>query len=68
MAQAHEGIQRDGRLSRAMIRSSITGCSVYPREILQAAFAVNACACILAHVHPSGSVHPIEGTAIRRSK
>ncbi len=41
-----------------MFRGTLTQTSVYPREIVKKALAVNAAAVILAHNHPSGSVEP----------
>ena len=43
---------------REMFRGSIAQTSVYPREIVKAALAVNAAAVILAHNHPSGVAEP----------
>ena len=37
---------------------TIDGASVYPREVVRAALAVNAGAAILAHNHPSGQPEP----------
>lgn len=37
---------------------TVDGASVYPREVVRAALAVNACAVILAHNHPSGVAEP----------
>ncbi len=37
---------------------TIDAASVYPREVVKAALACNAAACILAHNHPSGMVEP----------
>lgn len=41
-----------------MFRGTIDGTSVYPREIVKEALAVNAAAVILAHNHPSGVAEP----------
>lgn len=41
-----------------MFRGTIDGTSVYPREVVKEALAVNAAAVILAHNHPSGVVEP----------
>ena len=41
-----------------MFRGTIDGTSVYPREVVKEALAVNAAAVILAHNHPSGSPSP----------
>ena len=37
---------------------TIDGTSVYPREVVKEALAVNAAAVILAHNHPSGVAEP----------
>lgn len=37
---------------------TIDSASVYPREVVKAALAVNAAAVIFAHNHPSGMVEP----------
>jgi DNA repair protein RadC len=39
-------------------RGTLTQTSVYPREIVKAALAVNAAAVIFAHNHPSGVAQP----------
>lgn len=41
-----------------LFRGTIDGTSVYPREIVKEALAVNAAAVILAHNHPSGVAEP----------
>ena len=41
-----------------MFRGTIDGTSVYPREVVKEALAVNASAVILAHNHPSGVAEP----------
>ncbi|MEM1263894.1 MAG: DNA repair protein RadC [Pseudomonadota bacterium] len=41
-----------------LFRGTIDGASVYPREVVRAALAVNAAAVILAHNHPSGLPEP----------
>lgn len=41
-----------------LFRGTIDGASVYPREVVKAALAVNAAAVILSHNHPSGSPEP----------
>jgi len=41
-----------------MFRGTIDGTSVYPREVVKEALAVNAAAVILAHNHPSGVTEP----------
>lgn len=37
---------------------TIDGASVYPREVVRAALAINASAAIFAHNHPSGVAEP----------
>jgi DNA repair protein RadC len=37
---------------------SLSGCSVYPREIIKKALDLGAAALILAHNHPSGDLFP----------
>ncbi|MDH3450882.1 MAG: DNA repair protein RadC [Gammaproteobacteria bacterium] len=39
-------------------RGSIDGASVYPREVVKRALALNAAAAIFAHNHPSGVAEP----------
>jgi len=41
-----------------IFRGTIDGTSVYPREVVKEALAVNAAAVILAHNHPSGVAEP----------
>ena len=41
-----------------MFRGTIDGTSVYPREVVKEALAINAAAIILAHNHPSGVAEP----------
>ena len=41
-----------------LFRGTIDGTSVYPREVVKRALAVNAAAVILAHNHPSGVAEP----------
>jgi len=41
-----------------MFRGTLTQTSVYPREVVKAALAHNACACIVYHNHPSGNPEP----------
>lgn len=43
-----------------LFRGTIDGASVYPREVVKAALAVNAAAVIFAHNHPSGLAQPSE--------
>ena len=42
----------------SMFRGSISQTSVYPREVLKRALALNAAAVILSHNHPSGKPEP----------
>jgi len=41
-----------------LFRGTIDGTSVYPREVVKEALAINAAAIILAHNHPSGVAEP----------
>jgi DNA repair protein RadC len=41
-----------------MFRGTLTQTSVYPREVVKRALALNACAVILVHNHPSGHAEP----------
>jgi DNA repair protein RadC len=41
-----------------LFRGTLTQTSVYPREVVKAALAVNAAAVIFAHNHPSGAAQP----------
>lgn len=41
-----------------LFRGTVTQASVYPREVVKKALAVNAAAAIFAHNHPSGSLEP----------
>ena len=41
-----------------LFRGTIDGTSVYPREVVKEALAVNAAGIILAHNHPSGVAEP----------
>jgi len=41
-----------------LFRGSLTQASVYPREVVKRALALNAAAVILAHNHPSGVAEP----------
>jgi len=45
-------------LFEELFRGTIDGTSVYPREVVKQALAVNASAIILAHNHPSGVAEP----------
>lgn len=44
--------------SQALFSGTLTQTSVYPREVVKAALAHNAAACIFAHNHPSGIPEP----------
>lgn len=41
-----------------LARGSITGATVYPREVVKRALSLNAAAVIFAHNHPSGVAEP----------
>ena len=41
-----------------LFRGTVTQTSVYPREVVKKALAVNAAAAIFSHNHPSGSPEP----------
>lgn len=43
---------------KQMFRGSVTQTSVYPREVVKEALAVDAAAVVSAHNHPSGPVEP----------
>lgn len=43
---------------REMFRGTLSQTSVYPREVVKAALALNAGAVVLAHNHPSGAAEP----------
>ncbi len=43
---------------RELFQGTLTQTSVYPREVVKAALALNAAAVILAHNHPSGVAEP----------
>lgn len=43
---------------REMFRGTVTQTSVYPREVVKEALALNAAALLLAHNHPSGHAEP----------
>ena len=43
---------------KTLFRGTINGASVYPREVVKEALALNAAAVILTHNHPSGLVDP----------
>lgn len=44
--------------AQEMFRGTIDGASIYPREVVKTALALNAAAVILAHNHPSGVAEP----------
>ncbi len=44
--------------SEELFRGTLTQTSVYPREVVKAALAVNAAAVIFSHNHPSGVAQP----------
>jgi len=41
-----------------LFTGTVDGASVHPREVVRAALAINACAAIFAHNHPSGVAEP----------
>ena len=41
-----------------LAEGTITGCSIYPREILKKVFEYGAVSVIFAHNHPSGNILP----------
>ena len=41
-----------------LFNGTVDGASVHPREVVRAALAINASACVLAHNHPSGVPEP----------
>ena len=41
-----------------MFSGTLSGASVYPREVVKAALKINAAAVIFAHNHPSGVAEP----------
>ena len=43
---------------KEMFRGTVTQTSVYPREVVKEALALNAAAVILTHNHPSGYAEP----------
>lgn len=43
---------------KEMFRGTVSQASVYPREVVREALALNASAVILSHNHPSGSMQP----------
>lgn len=43
---------------QVMSHGTIDGCAAYKREIIKAALAQNAAACVLVHNHPSGDTSP----------
>jgi DNA repair protein RadC len=44
--------------SRTLFRGTLGQASVYPREVVKEALAINAAAVVLAHNHPSGAADP----------
>lgn len=44
--------------AEALFRGTLSQTAVYPREVVKAALANNAAACIFAHNHPSGCCEP----------
>lgn len=53
-------VDTQGRLIafEEMFLGTLSQTAVYPREVARRALALNACSVILAHNHPSGSLHP----------
>ena len=49
---------------KVLFRGTATQAAVYPREVVKEALAVNACAVILAHNHPSGVAEPSQADEI----
>jgi len=47
-----------------LFRGTIDAASVYPREVVKEALAVNAAAVIFAHNHPSGLAQPSEADRV----
>jgi len=47
-----------------MFRGTLTQTSVYPREVVKRALAINAAAVIFAHNHPSGVAEPSQSDQI----
>jgi DNA repair protein RadC len=45
-------------VAEELFRGTLTQTSVYPREVVKRALAVNAAAVIFAHNHPSGVAEP----------
>ena len=41
-----------------MFRGTLSRASIYPREVVKRALALNASACVFAHNHPSGTPEP----------
>ena len=41
-----------------LFRGTLTQTSVYPREVVKRALALNAAAVVLAHNHPRGAAEP----------
>lgn len=54
--------------ARELFRGTLTQTSVYPREVVKFALAVNAAALILCHNHPSGVAEPsLQDQALTRT-
>ena len=51
-----------------MFRGTIDGASVYPREVVKRALALNAAAVIFAHNHPSGVAEPSQADELITAK
>ncbi|MBL0715816.1 MAG: DNA repair protein RadC [Desulfosarcina sp.] len=52
---------------KTLFEGSLTGSSIYPREVVRAALDLHAAAVIFAHNHPSGDPQPSpEDTAVTR--
>ena len=49
--------------SEELFRGTLNQTSVYPREVVKRALAVNAAAVVLAHNHPSGCAEPSRADA-----
>lgn len=43
---------------RTLFRGTLAQASIYPREVVKEALALNAAAVVLAHNHPSGGAEP----------
>lgn len=51
-------VQHQVIIAEEAFRGTLTQTSVYPREIVKRALAVNASSVVLSHNHPSGSPNP----------